>query len=108
MLNPNLVLGGIIAVLLIGTGAFIAVFLAGGTDQAVLARVGLITAFLAGPLTSLIAVLNSNQARIRADAQHVEMTEVMNGHTRQNDEDREAMEARIAYLENLDKQGKGQ
>jgi len=90
-LNPNFVLAGVVAVIALAGGALVAIFLAGGTETAELARAGLIAAMVAPTVTSLLALLAGN----RAHEQVATVAEKVNGH----DAALATAQARIAELE---------
>lgn len=82
-LNPNFVLAAVVVTLTLGTGAVLAIVLAGGPLDATIARAGLITAMLAPTVAALIAILqgSANQHEIAQARQDVSATkDLVNGH----------------------------
>lgn len=94
-LNPNLVLAAIVVVALVAVAAALGVFVLGGDAQTIAARAGIVGAVTAPIIVSLLALLTSLQARTTANG----AAESTSGHAEQL----EAAEARIAYLEALNK-----
>ena len=90
-LNPNYVLGAIVAVVLAALGAILFVLSNHEPEATQTVQVGLLTAVVVPVVTSLFALFNSARARDSANGAHQALGDT-------NDE-LEAAQARIAFLE---------
>lgn len=64
--DARFLIGSLAVLVVFGMGCIVAIVVAGGTDEQIIARVGLLTAFAAGPVGTIVALLMASHASSQA------------------------------------------